>query len=335
MSEPPLGQVFSLARKPIVDRVWIGALCWLAAGAAFGLGLIDQILLGAPLIIVPLALDLIRPQFVAGLPGRFFALALRLQLPAALALVVAMALERGAFSAALAIPWLLFTLIAGATGIAHALWWRAATGRVPPVPELGHDLGLSLISIGGAWTVLYLSGRPIGAFSDEIIQLTAVHFHYAGFALPIIGSQAMADRPHRGTSAILWLLLASVMLVAIGIAMSPLVEVVGSTALVLVALCFAGLQLRAAFASKIASGLLAISAVSLATGAALAIIYAWGEWFTTRPLEIPVMAATHGITMSGGFSLCGILGWKARWHHRKREKAKVQDFFLDSTLASY
>ena len=38
-----------------------------------------------------------------------------------------------------------------------------------------------------------LRSRPryvLGIFSDAIVQLTAVHFHYAGFALPIVAGYA-------------------------------------------------------------------------------------------------------------------------------------------------
>ena len=46
--------------------------------------------------------------------------------------------------------------------------------------------GLVYLAVGGVWTVIARAGlRPLG-FPDLIVLLTAVHFHYAGFALPVL-----------------------------------------------------------------------------------------------------------------------------------------------------
>ena len=48
------------------------------------------------------------------------------------------------------------------------------------------DAGLIYVSVGGVWLFLCrLGARPLG-FGVAIVLLTAVHFHYSGFAAPIL-----------------------------------------------------------------------------------------------------------------------------------------------------
>ena len=61
-----------------------------------------------------------------------------------------------------------------------ARWWTAAPGRTVPMA------GLIFLAVGGAWTVASRFGlRPLD-FKDIIVLLTGVHFHYAGFVLPLL-----------------------------------------------------------------------------------------------------------------------------------------------------
>ena len=57
------------------------------------------------------------------------------------------------------------------------------------------DAGLVYLAVGGGWTVLAWGGlRPLG-FAAPIVLLTAVHFHYAGFALPLLTGLAGRNLP--------------------------------------------------------------------------------------------------------------------------------------------
>ena len=79
----------------------------------------------------------------------------------------------------------------------HGLWrlWRGSHRT----SEVCLDAGLLYLAVGGTWTVIARAGlRPLG-FPDLIVLLTAVHFHYAGFALLVlaglVAGRSAAPRP--------------------------------------------------------------------------------------------------------------------------------------------
>ena len=54
--------------------------------------------------------------------------------------------------------------------------------------ELSIDAGLIYLVVGGIASVMVGADlRPLG-FSATIVLLTAAHFHYAGFVLPVIAA---------------------------------------------------------------------------------------------------------------------------------------------------
>ncbi|HEY9422963.1 MAG TPA: YndJ family transporter, partial [Thermoanaerobaculia bacterium] len=163
---------------------WIGAAVWLLLvlfrrPSPFETDWAVLILLLGALVIVPLGLRLVTD--LRGTAAKLWRIAVLLQLPTALLLVVAFAQPRGTLAAVLALPWLATTAVISLTGLLRA-WYRGWR----PVEELCFDAGLIYLVIGGGWTVLSRYGlRPLG-FEDVIVLLTGIHFHYAGFALPIM-----------------------------------------------------------------------------------------------------------------------------------------------------
>src|SRR5262249_34736772 len=139
-----------------------------------------SILLLAPLVLVPLGLDLFDSNS-AGTSTWLKKNAPLLQLPAALLLAAAFLLQPGRWAALLALPWLM-------TGGLIACWglMRACRHLRGAIHELSKDMGLIYLTIGAAWAAAYLFGlRPLD-FEEIIVLLTAIHFHYAGFVLPIV-----------------------------------------------------------------------------------------------------------------------------------------------------
>lgn len=91
--------------------------------------------------------------------------------PAALSASVALGMEAGFWAGLLATPWLLFCLALGWLG-RKADWTTA--------------IGCLYLIVGGSWFWADRAGlNPLG-FDDAIVRLTALHFHYAGFALPLL-----------------------------------------------------------------------------------------------------------------------------------------------------
>src|SRR5262249_55918860 len=87
----------------------------------------------------------------------------------------------GDLAALLTLPWLAFSGLVALAGLARFLAHRFSSA-----PELCIAAGLLYLPVGAIWFMLSRFGaNPLG-FSDTIVLLTAVHFHYAGYALPIL-----------------------------------------------------------------------------------------------------------------------------------------------------
>lgn len=276
----------------------VGLLVWWPGLAAGLLGL-------AALVHVPLILNLLgTPDDPA---GRLLRAARRAQPVAALALVGSLSLEQGMVAGALAVPWL------GLCGVlALAGGWRLLLRRGGPAAAVVIDGGLAFAAVGGAWTVATRAGiQPMG-FSDTIVLLTAVHFHYAGLALPILAGLAGRVLPGTHHTAVVVGVLAGVPLVAIGISTTLLIEGFAAVVMATAGIGLGALQLRIAGDRTLPAlrrGLLAISGLALLGGMALAMAYGVGAWLPARPVSIPGMVAMHGATNAIGFALLGLLAW--------------------------
>ena len=168
-----------------------------------------------------------------------------------------------------------------------------------------------------AGSTMFRSIRSLGMqvmdFEPTIVLLTAVHFHYAGFALPLLSGLAIRTMTqHHLVRLMILLIIVGIPLVGVGIAGDPLVEIIavgiltaGCVGLALVQL---GIALRCSL--EPARGLLLVSSLSLLLGMLLAVIYGIGEYRGEQLLGIPLMIPLHGIANSAGFSLAGLYGWR-------------------------
>jgi hypothetical protein len=275
--------------------------------------LISIFLAAAPLTIVPLARGLFDTHVFASQRGVARLLAdRRISLGAAALLAVAVALPPGAASALLAVPWAFFVL-----ALATDAFLRTRSDRAGVTTAIGARAAHVFLAVGGGWAFASCAGWTPFGFEEPIVRLTAVHFHYAGFALPAVAVHVAAtNRTRLATKTMLGVVL-GVPLVAIGIVLrTTAVELVATSVLAAVAIALVTLQLQAAIrltstpAMRRAASLLTISAVSLATSMTLAVVYAAGRHRGEPILDIPQMAATHGLLNAVGFALCGLIGWR-------------------------
>lgn len=293
--------------------VWLITLT-LAVKGQLKIGVIEQIFLLAPLVIIPLALPLVeavdRPGPVQTLAG----LAQVIQPFGAISAVASFLRPAGLAAAGLAGGWFVVTLLIALVGLVRPFsrGWRLQ------VEELCLDVGLLLLPIGGGWLVLSrLGANPLG-FGDIIVLLTAIHFHYAAFAAPIItamvGRALVAppqtiQRLYRGVALGV---IAGTPLVAAGITLSPLLELIGAiilaTSLTLLAYLM-GLVILPTISDNLARTLLLVSAGSIVVGMLLTYAYAVGQFSGYDLINIPQMARFHGIINALGFALCGLSGW--------------------------
>jgi YndJ-like protein len=269
---------------------------------------VSMLLLFVPLVLFRLAFPLLVPPSPVRKRRAWFAVSYA-QPPAAILLAVSFLLPRGEWAALLALPWLLFTLFLAGIGIDRACRPRRAYG------EWGSIAAMLLLPIGAVWAVLFQANvRPL-EFSDTIVLLTATHFHYAGFVLPIVAGQLVRHRPGNLTRLVLAGAVVGVPLVAVGITVSQLggpksIELAAVALVVVVAVLLATILLRQACDLPALPGvLLGVSALSLLFALGWSALYAAGQAGLLPGVSIPFMVTWHGAVNALGFAFCGLLGW--------------------------
>ena len=281
----------------VAPDLFLGILIWFVAILAMPLSLASVILIFAPLVIVPLGARIVQTEL--RWPKYLIA-------PSAILLVLSFAFETGVVAALLAGPWFLVTCLFGMEGLR-----RAIDGLKRRHVDLGICAAFLFLPVGGIWTLFARAGyQPMG-FDATIVLLTGVHFHYAGFALPLLASLSAKERPGRLSQLTLFGVAIGVPLVGLGITFSPIVEVAAAITLVTACIALAYLQTRIAIIRRQAtiSMLMMVSSMSLLAAMILAAIYAIGEFRGDRILQIEQMVPLHGIANAFGFSLCGLLAW--------------------------
>lgn len=235
------------------------------------------LLLLSPFVLVPLGLRLAASSDLGPHAPLLRPLAWLAPLGATTA-ATAFALDPGLTAAALTLPWFAYTVGVAAAGVGRLL--SRPTLRAPGIAA---DVGLLFLAVGGAWLTISRAGRnPLG-FSDAIVELTAVHFHYAGFALPIVAG-FVATRLRRSV-------------------------VVPAAVMAAAGMATAGQLLWLGLHNGGATRALIVTAGSaLLTGMALALGWAWSLRFGWSYLGLASMAATHGSLNALGFGLLALLG---------------------------
>jgi hypothetical protein len=274
--------------------------------------LINKILLLAVLVVVPLGLNLAATNQKER-SSRTFRLAAGAQPFGAAAVVISFLLEQGIAAALLACVWLIVSGLIAIHGLSRLL---ARDQRV--FSEVSISAGLAYLSVGSGWLVMSRLGiQPLG-FGDTIVLLTAVHFHYAGFAAPILAGLAgrvLVDRSaniQRLFALVVLGVIAGTPLVAAGITLSPAVGLAGtliiSAALILLGVLVVGWVVPKVTRRSV-QALLVLSSISPFISMTLASVYAYSIVAKKLIIDIPQMALTHGMINAFGFSLCGLLAW--------------------------
>ncbi|PSP49665.1 hypothetical protein BRC67_10685 [Halobacteriales archaeon QH_3_68_24] len=303
------------------------ALVWTGVSLAGLFTPVEQALALAPLVLVPLGARMAaRPRF-RGLADRAHAAATLCQPVGALLVTLSLVVESGVGAAALAAPWVVVTALFGLAGLAR---FRdrllAASGdgtddgssvlRALLAPETLIDAGLGYATVGSVALVLWHLGATF-RFEPVIILLTAVHFHYAGFVLPVFMGLAgrcigpAGDRVYRPLAGVV---LVGPAFIAVGISFSPLVEIAAVGAFTTAVAALGGyVALRvAAGRPRFQRFLVRVAALALPVSMAMALGYGVGA-FTGNPplgLTLDTMVALHGSLNAYGFGFFGVAGWR-------------------------
>ncbi len=298
----------------------LGTFVWAVIALLAGIGrapfgVIELLFLFAVLVVVPLGLDLARVVNPDGDTALFRA-ARSLQPFAAGMVVIAFWLPPGRDAALLTAPWAGFAL-------------TLALSRIAPLAPKTNRSSTRLIAgvafldlvVGSGWLFLSRAGiRPMG-FLEPMVLLTAVHFHFGGFATALIAASALRlferhalDRAH--LQRVVWLVVVLPFVLALGIAFSPALRWLAALALsasvtALAALLFWFSPNLETWTARILVRLAASAALlALSLASAYAVTDHTGKPFLT----MPAMASTHGLMNSVGFVLLTMLACLIELH---------------------
>ena len=292
--------------------VWAG-LAVLARMGIARIGVIELVFLFAPLVIVPLGMELGRVRGASLAPvGRWLEQwAQVLQPLGAVLAALAMLLPPGKWAGVAASGWAVVCTFMGASGIAE-LGKVLADRSVRPtrVAEIAAAVARIDLGVGGAWLVASRLGmRPMG-IQEPVGLLTAVHFHFAGFATAKIASATARHTTGDGRwlGRVVLLVVGMPFLVAAGFVISPILKMVAGVTFSASVAGLAGFVWKSKVDRR-ARGFLRAAAGAVFVGVLLAGAYAVADFAGSEALPIPRMASTHGILNGFGFCLLGLLGW--------------------------
>jgi hypothetical protein len=303
------------------------------------IGVIELMFLFAPLVIVPLGMELGRMGgFTSRMARGLAAMAQTLQPLGAVLAVVAVCLPPGERAGMAAAGWMVVCgLMAGAgvvefraLSLGSAAGMENLTGGAPVAPRVvAVPTGLAKIAgcvarvdlaVGGAWLVASRLGwRPMG-IQEPIGLLTAVHFHFAGFATAMIAVATLRfaeaqlaghDGLMRWLRRIVVLVLGMPFVVAAGFVISPGLKMVAAMVFSASVFALAGFvwMCSARVEDGTARRFLRVAAGAVFVGMALSGTYAVTDFVKSELLPVPRMASTHGVLNAVGFCLLGLLGW--------------------------
>jgi YndJ-like protein len=300
------------------------ALCFAARRAHLPFGPIELMLLLALLVMVPLGLALLKQQSPAGESSILVPI---FQPIAAAFAVISFFLAPGGLAASFTLPWLAFAVLVALSG------WTRVFSR-PSFPYIAFRFARLNLVIAAAWLVASRAGWRLLGTQEPIVLLTAVHFHFTGFATAILAGTVLdahrgRARSSRWMAATVATIVFAPYLIAAGFVLSPLLKVVGVAALSLALSIFAEVQFTDArsFLSLTARRFTRISSTFIFLGMALALTYSVGEFLQRDWLTIPRMASTHGLLNGAGFVLTGLLGWLIETE--ERESLRTHDTAAD------
>jgi len=291
--------------------VWLVLLATRLSGLT-RLTLIDLLFVLAPLVIAPLGLRLI--AFGQGPAPRLLAAAVRIQPIGAALATVSFLLPIGGTAAILASGWLLVCVIAALGALADLIEGHSLYPvRLAPAAAVG------FMAFGAVWLVLSRAGiAPLG-LSPIVVELTAVHFHFTGFAATLMAGLVLSkvqnerDISRQIAFAASLLMIAGSPVIAAGWG-TPfhVLQVAGAILVAAGVIATAGVLFfrNASLVEPTpARILLRLSGLTPLVPMVLAVEYSAGRVFGFPTLDIHAMALIHGDLNALGFSLLGLLGW--------------------------
>lgn len=178
------------------------------------------------------------------------------------------------------------------------------------------NVGCIYLAIGGGWFVLSaVQATTFLSYSQTIIDLTAIHFHYSAFVLPI--ASGMLGRwlkhqtvPLNGFAYLAAGILIGPFLVALGIELGPPLEPILVLIYIFFVFWLALIAIRYSFLLRgwLRWFLLLAHAVLFMT-MVLSYLYSAGLAWAPQRLTIPDMVRYHGMANAFGYALLVLIVW--------------------------
>jgi hypothetical protein len=293
-------------------NILLGAAVWVAlALASFSprvhLGIIEVLFLLGPWIVVPLGADLVRG---AG-NSKSSALLDWVLIFAAALTTVSFFLDNRTSAAWFASAWLLVCAAFAGDGLR-----RFVISGTKSFTQFCFAAGEGYLLVAGAWLVASRAGVQLLAFREPIVLLTAVHFHFAGFASAVLGGLTYERFRESRWKALLRIALLAVVcgpgILGLAFLLGPKWKLIAALLIALGQLGLAGAMVRVGIVVRTGSGrwLLFVAGASVAVGMVLAAVWAIGEYPLQAFENIRQMAEFHGVLNAVGFAVCGLVGWR-------------------------
>jgi YndJ-like protein len=295
-------------RLPILigSGVWI-ALALASFSAKVHLGIIEVLFLLGPWIVVPLGADVLRAAEASKNSSvRDWAL-----IAAASLTTASFFLDNRTAAAWFASSWLLVCAVFAGDGLR-----RFSIVGTKSFTQFCFAVGEGYLLVAGVWLVASRSGVQLLAFREPIVLLTAVHFHFAGFASAVLaGLLDEAFAGQKGRRILRAVLLAAVLgpgILGLAFLLGPKVKLVAALLIALGQLGLAAGMVRVGILAKNRLGrwLLFVASGSVAAGMIFATVWAVGEYPLQAFVNIRQMAEFHGVLNAVGFVVCGLAGWR-------------------------
>ncbi|WP_099303661.1 YndJ family protein [Bacillus sp. Marseille-P3800] len=225
--------------------------------------------------------------------------------------LLSLSLEHTIAATVFSVLWLIATIIVASFG-----FFRLSLQGFRDAEEVLLFVGCLYLAIGGGWFVLSAleAGRFL-SYSQTIIDLTAIHFHYSAFVLPIVAGMfgrwlKQINVNMAGFASLAAGLLAGPFLVAIGIEVGPPLEPILVLIYIWFVIWFALAAIRYSFLLKGLNkySLLVAMAILIVT-MVLSYLYSAGLAWAPQRLSIPDMVRYHGMANAFGFALLSIIVW--------------------------
>ncbi|MFS0875028.1 YndJ family protein [Solibacillus isronensis] len=198
------------------------------------------------------------------------------------------------------LAYLLSTLIVASHGINRFL----RRGFVNTA-EMMIDIGLIYIVMGGLWFLAFHLQLNTG-FSPIITWLTAIHFHYSAFLLCI--TVGLIGRLHktRYYKFCCAVIAAGPMLVAVGITLSRIVEIISVSLYVLAIFSISFMKWPLPRMQRL---FIRLAFLTLCFTIIWSFLYAYSNLSGTNLVDIPDMLDFHGLLNCLGFGIAIVIGW--------------------------